>query len=59
MSVAIECRTDPRGHVAYFLIHDYDLDIFDGLPHNGPFQSLWEAEEAAQCITEAVTSANG
>lgn len=59
MSVDIKRTTDPQGRTAYFLEHDYDLDIFVGLPHNGPFHSLTEAEEAAECITQAVTSAAG
>ena len=44
-----------EGRVEYFLQHDYDTDIFTGIPGSGPFESREQAQEAADRLSEALS----
>lgn len=55
MNISLVERTGPRGDVEYTLEHDYDTDVFTGLPGDGPYGSHAEAETARQCLTDALS----
>jgi len=55
MNIDVVERAGPDGDTAYFLLHDYDLDIFTGVPGSGPFASQREAEEAADRLSDALS----
>jgi hypothetical protein len=39
----------------YVLRHDYDTQIFSGLPGDGPFSSYQEARAAADRLSDALS----
>jgi hypothetical protein len=55
MDIEVVARADPGGRLIYFLVHDYDLDIFTGVPGPGPFPSRAEAMVAAGRLHEALS----
>ena len=55
MDIEVVARAEPGGRLTYFLVHDYDLDIFTGVPGHGPFPSRGEAIAAARRLQEALS----
>ncbi|MFS0865876.1 hypothetical protein AB3M83_00900 [Microbacterium sp. 179-B 1A2 NHS] len=41
--------------MAYYIVHDFDLDIFTGLPGDGPYEDRVEAQRAAERLMEALS----
>jgi len=52
--IAIVARGDgpERG---YYLEHDFDLDLLDGVPPCGPYESYVDAQHAAQLVALALS----
>ena len=48
----------PGGELVFMLTHDYDTDIFTGLPGDGPFVTLDLAYSAAGRLAEALSCVN-
>ena len=57
MNISVVMATGPDGGVEYTLEHDYDTDVFTGLPSNGPYGSRAEAEAARERLSDALSGA--
>ena len=55
MNIEVMSRSETDGRNVYFLLHDYDTDIFASIPGSGPFESYQEAVEAADRLIVALS----
>jgi hypothetical protein len=56
--IYVVAHTLPDGTIEYVLSHDYDAEIFTGLPGDGPFGSRDLAEAASDRLIEALACVN-
>ena len=55
MEIEVCYRDGLEADAGYYIRHDFDLDVFAGIPGEGPYSSAAEALEAADRIVEALS----